>query len=138
MRPRQKGQKVAAILKATQAQEDHQARLQKAQLEFEKMKAMKLLGAARTVEDVIAEIFNYAEFPREHWRDIRIKNPMEGVVREIRRRTRVGCNFPGDNSALMLVTVLLRYVAGRKWGTRKYMNMQLLRGGATIQEAREA
>jgi hypothetical protein len=32
----------------------------------------------------------------------------------------------------------LRYVAGRKWGTRKYMNTRLLKGGTAIEEALEA
>ena len=69
---------------------------------------------------------------------IRTNNPMERVMREIRRRTRVGSNFPDGNSAPMLVTARLRYVAGRKWGTRKYMNIQLLTGGRTIEEALQA
>lgn len=35
----------------------------------------------------------------------------------------------GDgNSALMLVTARLRYVAGREWGQKRYMNMRLLIG----------
>ena len=126
------------MLKAIHAQEDRQAALQKAQFVVEKMTAMKLTAAVRTVEEGIAEILTYAEFSREHWRKIRTNNPMERVMREIRRRTRVVGNFPDGNSALMLVTARLRYVSGRKWGTRKYMNMQQLRGGETIQEALEA
>ena len=63
---------------------------------------------------------------------------MERVMREIRRRTRVVGNFPDGNSALMLVTARLRYVAGRKWGTRKYMNIRLLKGGTAIEDALEA
>jgi len=50
-------------------------------------------------------------------------------MREIRRRTRVVGNFPDGNSALMLVTARLRYIAGREWGTKRYMNMDLLIGG---------
>jgi putative transposase len=59
-------------------------------------------------------------------------------MREIRRRTRVVGNFPDGNSALMLVTARLRYVAGRKWGTRKYMNMNLLIGGEAVYQELEA
>ena len=48
-------------------------------------------------------------------------------MREIRRRSRVvGC-FPDGNSALMLAAARLRYVAGTRWGTRRYMNMERLR-----------
>ncbi len=136
--PKAKGAVVAAMLKAIHAQEDREASLQKARLVVQKLTAMKLKAAARTVEQGIAETLTYTDFPREHWRKIRTNNPMERVMREIRRRTRVVGNFPDGNSALMLVTARLRYVAGRKWGTRKYMNIQLLKGGTAIEDALEA
>jgi transposase-like protein len=136
--PHTKVADVAAMLKAIHAQEDRQAALQKAALVVDKMKAMKLSTAARTVEEGIDETLTYTKFPREHWRKIRTNNPMERVMREIRRRTRVVGNFPDGNSALMLVTARLRYVAGRRWGTRKYMNMNLLIGGDAVYEQLEA
>ena len=126
------------MLKAIHAQEDRQASLQKAALVVEKLKAMKLSAAAKTVEQGISETLAYTEFPCEHWRKIRTNNPMERVIKEIRRRTRVVGSFPDGNSALMLVTARLRYPAGKKWGTRKYMNMDLLRGGALTYELLEA
>ncbi len=136
--PHAKGAGVAAMLKAIHAQEDREASLQKAALVVEKLKAMKLSAAAKTVELGVSETLTYTEFPREHWRKIRTNNPMERVIREIRRRTRVVGNFPDGNSALMLVTARLRYMAGKKWGTRKYMNMDLLRGGVQTQDVLEA
>jgi putative transposase len=136
--PKAKGEEVAAMLKAIHAQEDREASLQKARLVIDKLNAMKLKAAARTVEEGIAETLTYTEFPREHWLKIRTNNPMERVMREIRRRTRVVGNFPDGNSTLMLVTARLRYVAGKKWGTRKYMNMRLLTGGTAIEEALQA
>jgi transposase-like protein len=48
-------------------------------------------------------------------------------MREIRRRTRVvGC-FPDGQSALMLVGARLRHVAGTRWGTHRYLDMEHLR-----------
>jgi len=38
----------------------------------------------------------------------------------------VGC-FPDGRSALMLAAARLRYIAGTKWGTRRYMNMERLK-----------
>jgi hypothetical protein len=35
--------------------------------------------------------------------------------------------FPDADSALMLVVARLRYVAGTKWGTRRYLSMDKLR-----------
>ena len=48
-------------------------------------------------------------------------------MREIRRRTRVVGSFPDGHSALMLSAARLRHVAGTKWGTRRYLTMELLK-----------
>jgi transposase-like protein len=48
-------------------------------------------------------------------------------MREIRRRTRVVGAFPDGNSAVMLAAARLRYVAGTKWGQRRYLDMALLK-----------
>ncbi len=48
-------------------------------------------------------------------------------MREIRRRTRVVGSFSDGRSALMLVAARLRYLAGTRWGTRRYMDMERLR-----------
>ena len=50
----------------------------------------------------------------------------ERIIREIRRRTRVVGAFPDGKSALMLCAARLRHIASTKWGTRRYMNMDLL------------
>ena len=48
-------------------------------------------------------------------------------MREIRRRSRVVGSFPDGQSALMLAAARLRYIAGTKWDTRRYMNMDRLK-----------
>lgn len=136
--PSTKVKEVAAMLKAIHAQEDRQAALEKAGAVVEKLKGMKLLTAAKTVEDGIRETLTYTSFPREHWRKLRTNNPMERIMREIRRRTRVVGNFPDGNSALMLVTARLRYISGREWGLKRYMNMDLLLGGEIGYQVLEA
>ena len=67
------------------------------------------------------------ESPPEHWRQIRTNNPLERIMREIRRRTRVVGAFPDGQSALMLVGTGLRHIAGTRWGTRRYLDMDRLR-----------
>ena len=131
--PSTKVKEVAAMLKAIHAQEDREAALEKASLVVEKLKGMKLVNAAKTVEEGIRETLTYTAFPREHWRSLRTNNPMERIMREIRRRTRVVGNFPDGRSALMLVTARLRYIAGREWGTRRYMDMSRLVGMVNYQ-----
>jgi len=49
----------------------------------------------------------------------------------------VGC-FPDGNSALMLAAARLRHIAGTKWGTRRYMNMDRLREFKQEQEIKLA
>lgn len=131
--PSTKVKEVAAMLKAIHAQEDREACVAKAEQVIEKLKTMKLSSAAKTVEEGIRETLTYTSFPREHWRSIRTNNPMERINREIRRRTRVVGNFPDGRSALMLVVARLRYIAGKEWGTRRYMDMGRLNGIVTVE-----
>ncbi len=124
--PRGKLREVAAMLKAIHAQESRAAALAKAQDVTDKLKAMKLGAAATLVADKIGETLTYYDFPSQHWLKIRTNNPMERLLREARRRTKVVGAFPDGHSALMLVTARLRHMSATQWGTRKYMNMELL------------
>ena len=56
--------------------------------------------------------------PTEHWRSLRTNNPLERLMREIRRRTRVVGAYPDGKSALTLVAARLRHVADTKLGGR--------------------
>jgi transposase-like protein len=117
---------VAAMLKAIHAQEDAQAAKEKAHQVVEKLRAMKLAKAAEIVENGIHETLSYYALPPEHWRCLRTNNPLERLMREIRRRTRVVGAFPDGKSALMLVAARLRHVATTKWGTKRYLQMNRL------------
>lgn len=125
--PSGKVAEVAAMLKAIHAQEDAAAARQKAQQVVAKLRKLKLAKAAELVAAGIGETLSYYEFPREHWRCLRTNNPLERIMREIRRRTRVVGAFPDGQSALMLVAARLRYIAGTKWGTRRYLDMNRLK-----------
>ena len=72
------------------------------------------------------ETLTYYHFPSAHWQRIRTNNPLERILREVRRRTRVVGAFPDGHSALMLVAARLRHIAGTRWGSRRYLNMKLL------------
>jgi transposase-like protein len=114
--PTSKVREVAAMLKAIHAQEDHEAATVKAALVVTKLREMKLAKAAETVAAGIEETLQYFQFPSEHWRSLRTNNPLERLMREIRRRTRVVGAFPDGNSALILVSARLRHVVGTLWG----------------------
>jgi len=125
--PKGRVKHVAAMLKAIHAQEDLAAAREKAEAVVAKLTKMKLPAAAEKVREGIEETLTYYGFPEKHRRQIRTNNPLERIMREIRRRSRVvGC-FPDGKSALMLAAARLRYIAGSKWGTRRYMNMQRLK-----------
>jgi putative transposase len=124
--PTGKAREVVAMLKAIHAQEDRQAAEKKAADVVAKLHQMKLAKAAKIVEEGVAETLSYMAFPHEHWTRIRTNNPLERLMREIRRRTRVVGAFPDGRSALMLVAARLRHVAGTRWGTRKYLDMTRL------------
>ena len=125
--PSTKVREVALMLKAIHAQEDHRAARAKADEVIAKLRAMKLSKAAELVETTVDETLTYYAFPNEHWRRIRTNNPLERLMREIRRRTRVVGAFPDGQSALNLAAARLRHIAGTKWSTKRYLNMKLLK-----------
>jgi putative transposase len=125
--PSGKVKEVAAMLKAIHAQEDKEAARAKAAAVVEKLGGMKLTKAAEVLRAGAEETLAYMAFPREHWTRLRTNNALERLMREIRRRTRVVGNFPDGQSALMLAAARLRYIAGTKWGTRRYLDMDRLR-----------
>jgi len=117
----------ADMLKAIHACEDREAAQEKAEAVIEKLTAMRLKEAAQRIQDGIAETLTYYSFPASHWRRIRTNNPLERIMREIRRRTGVVGAFPDGKSALMLAAARLRHIAGTQWGTKRYLKMDLLR-----------
>ena len=124
--PKTKMKQVTLMLKAIHAQESKEAAQEKAVSIAAKLREMKLLFAAKKVEDSVGETLTYMDFPTEHWSRIRTNNLTERVNREIRRRTRAIGAFPDGNSALMLVCARLRHVAASEWGSKRYMDMEHL------------
>ncbi len=127
MVPKGKVKDVAAMLKAIHAQEDRIEARAKARTVVKKLTQMKLKRAAEMVKDGVDETLSYYGFPAEHWRHIKTNNPLERILREVRRRTRVVGAFPDGHSALMLVAARLRHIAGTKWGTKKYLDVGLIK-----------
>lgn len=125
--PRPKMREVAAMLKAIHAAEDVVAAREKTRQVIAKLRDQRLTKAAELVETGIEETLAYYGFPEEHWRRIRTNNPLERILREIRRRTRVVGAFPDGESALNLAAARLRYIAGSEWSTKRYLSMEFLK-----------
>ena len=125
--PSSKVRAVAHMLKAIHAQESRAAASRKATEVIGELKARKLAKAAKLVETHIEETFSFYAFPDQHWIKLKTNNPLERIMREIRRRTRVVGAFPDGQSALNLAAARLRHIAGTRWSTKRYMNMNLLK-----------
>jgi transposase-like protein len=125
--PNARVKEVARMLKAIHAQESLASARTKAADIVDQLKQMRMSKAAGLVAEAIEETLTYYRFPDNHWIRIRTNNPMERIIREIRRRTRVVGAFPDGQSAVMLCAARLRHIAGTKWGTRRYLNMDTLK-----------
>ena len=114
------------MLKAIHASEDIAAAREAIRV-TEKLHGLRLSRAAELVEMAVEETLAYYAFPEEHWRRTRTNNPLERILREIRRRTRVVGAFPDGQSALNLAAARLRHIAGTAWSTKRYLNIELLK-----------
>lgn len=110
--------------KAIHAQEGRESAHRKAEELACKLRDLRLARAARIVAEGCDKNLMYYIFPSAHWRNLRTNNPLERLNREIRRRTRVVGSFTDGHAGLMLVSARLRYMAGQKWGTQRYLNMR--------------
>lgn len=125
--PAARVREVAAMLKAVHAQEDREAARAQAADVVVKLRAQRLKKAAELVEEHVGETLTYYASPDQHWRRLRTNNPLERIIREIRRRTRVVGAFPDGQSALNLAAARRRHIAGTRWSTRRYLDMSPLR-----------
>jgi len=124
--PASRVREVSHMLKAIHAQESRDSAEKKANAIIADLRAVKMSKAADIVELAVQQTLTYYNFPDIHWQKIRTNNPLERIMREIRRRTRVVGAFPDGQSCLNLAAARLRYVAGSAWSTKRYMNMRPL------------
>ena len=119
------------MLKAIHAQENRDTAAGKAEAVVAELRRQRMAKAADLVEQHVGETLTYYAFPDSHWIKLRTNNPLERIMREIRRRTRVVGAFPDGPSCLNLAAARLRHIAGTHWSTRKYMNMDPLHAAKT-------
>ena len=71
------------------------------------------------MDDAQAEVLAFTAFPRAHWRKIWSTNPLEGVNKEIKRRSRAVGIFPTTAAVIRLVGAVLldmhdEWIAGHR------------------------
>ena len=86
------------MLKAIHASEDIAAAREKAVRVIEKLRGLRLTRAAELAEAAVEETLTYYAFPEEHWRRVRTNNPLEQLLREIRRRP----TRPRDQASILI------------------------------------
>jgi transposase-like protein len=121
--PAAKVREVSHMLKAIHAQEHRAAAQAKGDAVVDELRRQRMGRAAELVDAHVSETLTYYAFPDCHWIKLRTNNPLERIMREIRRRTREVGAFPDGQSCLNLAAARLRHIAGTQWSTRKYMNM---------------
>ena len=124
--PSTRVREVTHMLKAIHASENRAAADRKAEDVVSELRRQRMTRAADLVEEKIGETLTYYAFPDSHWIKIRTNNPLERIMKEIRRRTKVVGAFPDGQSCLNLAAARLRYIASSQWSARKYMNMEPL------------
>jgi putative transposase len=109
--PSTRVREVSPMLKAIHAQESREAADNKAKAIVDDLRASRMGKAADLVEQAVHETMTYYSFPDIHWQKIRTNNPLERIMKEIRRRTRVVGAFPDGQSCLNLAAARLQKLA---------------------------
>jgi len=117
---------VARMLTAIHAQKHRRSAQDRIREVIAKLKAMRLTKVAELVEAKAHETLTYFAFPSNHWRQIETNSPLERIIRDIRRRTRVVGAFPYRHSVLILVAARLQHIASTKWGKGRFLAMETL------------
>src|SRR5215467_1318531 len=87
--PATKVREVSHMLKAIHAQESQDTAERKANAIIADLRAGKMSKAADIIEQTVQQTLTYYAFPDIHWQKIRTNNPLERIMRGIRRRSRV-------------------------------------------------
>jgi putative transposase len=117
------------MLKAIHAQETKATAEAKASAVVDELRRQRMGRAADLVDAHVGETLSQYAFPNRHSINLRTDSPLERIMREIRRRTRVVGAFPNGQSCLNLAAARLRHIAGTQWSTRK------TRLGSTVRSA---
>jgi putative transposase len=123
--PKSAAQMVAATIRTVFVQPDAGAAREQWQRVVETFRArFPRLGALlETAED---DVLAYLAFPPAHWTKIWSNNPLERLIKEVKRRTDVIGIFPNSAAVIRLVGAILAEQHEEWQVTRRYLSMESL------------
>lgn len=123
--PKKAQEPVAALVRSIFAQADTEETHAQHERVVEQL-AERFSEAADLLAQAQTEILAFADFPKEHWRQIWSNNPQERLNREIRRRTDVVGIFPNRAAIVRLVGAVL-VEQDEEWAvSRRYMSLETI------------
>ena len=116
---------VAAYIRTIFAQPDREAAGQQLDKVVEEL-APRWPKAAELLQEAEHDLLAYMRYPRAHWKRLASSNPLERLIREIRRRTEVVQIFPDEGSLIRLAGAILmeindEWAVGRRYFSEKSM-----------------
>lgn len=123
--PQRMREEIAASLKTIHDQESADEARAKAQRVISRYRKL-LPEACSVLSQGLEETLAFYGYPRKHWRHIRSNHPLERLFREVRRRSRVVGVFPDIESCLMLAAARLKWAEEKRWGKKRYLDIDLL------------
>ena len=114
---------VATLIRSIFEQPDHEQVLAQHARVVEQL-TERFADAADMLVSAQGDIFAFATFPKEHWRQIWSNNPQERLNKEIRRRTDVVGIFPNRAAVIRLVGAVLAEQHDEWAVARRYMGVE--------------
>jgi transposase-like protein len=132
--PRGSQEMVAAAIRTIFAQPDAQAVQEQLDSIADKL-GRRFPAVEQMLREAQADICAFAPFPVDHWRRIWSTNPLERVIKEIKRRSDVVGIFPDERAILRLVGAVL-IEAHDEWAIaeRRYLSVASMRSILTAGE----